>query len=357
MKNISVLKRLSRLIFVVLSVISIIFMSDVKTKTNASSCVSEIVIDADSKRILYESNSDIKRAIASTTKIVTAITVINNFDVKQTLTIKKEWTNIEGSSIYLKEGEIFTVEELLYGLMLRSGNDCAVSLACGLSGSISDFCLLMNKQAKDYGAENSHFINPHGLHEENHYSTAKDLAVITAHALKNEFFAKIVRTKSKKIGIGESARLLNNKNKMLNNYPYATGVKTGYTKKAGRCLVSSANKNGFNLVCVVLDCAPMFERSEELLQQAYSDYKRVLLAEGGKTLTYIEVEKTSYYIPVGVKNDIYYPLTKSELNDVKFEFDLCRLSRIPVDGKKEMGTIKILLKNRLLFNEKIFTIL
>lgn len=343
--------------FIIFCAILNIFTSNIKQKISADSTTSEIVIDADSKRILYSNNADIKRGIASTTKILTAITVIENYDISTQLTIKKEWTNIEGSSIYLKQGEILTAEELLYGLMLRSGNDTAVALAVGLAGDIETFCSLMNETAKKIGANNSNFTNPHGLSDESHYSTAYDLALITAYALKNPIFAKIVSTKSIKIGSGESERVLINKNKMLSRYPYATGVKTGYTKKAGRCLVSSANKNGFNLVCVVLNCGPMFERSEDLLQDAYSDYKRVLLLKGGEAITHVNVEKTSYFIPVGVKDDVYYPLKNDEQNEVKFDLKLYQLSKIPVNDKKEMGTIKISLKNRLLFNEKIFTIL
>ncbi len=353
------IKRIKPIItfFIILCAILNTFTSNIKQKINADNTTSEIVIDADSKRILYSNNADIKRGIASTTKILTAITVIENYDISTQLTIKKEWTNIEGSSIYLKQDEIFSAEELLYGLMLRSGNDSAVALAVGLAGDIETFCSLMNETAKKIGANNSNFSNPHGLSDESHYSTAYDLALITAYALKNPLFAKIVSTKSIKIGSGESERMLINKNKMLSRYPYATGVKTGYTKKAGRCLVSSAYKNGFNLVCVVLNCGPMFERSEELLQNAYSDYKQVLLLKGGETITHVNVEKTSYYIPVGVKNDIYYPLKDDEQNEVKFDLKLYQLSKIPVNYKKEMGTIKISLKNRLLFNEKIFTIL
>lgn len=345
-------------LFLILSAILSVFMSDVKPNNAvAEVSASEIVIDADSKRVLYESNADVKREIASTTKILTAITVIENFDVEKNVCVKKEWTNIEGSSVYLREGENLTVLELLYGLMLRSGNDCAVTLACSLSGDVKNFCNLMNETALKAGAENSNFANPHGLSNAEHYSTARDLALITAYALKNELFAKIVSTKKIKIGSGESTRVLINKNKLLSRYEYATGVKTGYTKKAGRCLVSSAEKNGFKLVCVVLNCGPMFERSEELFNKSYSEYKRVLLAEKGVTLAYANVEKTKIYLPLGVNENLYYPLKESEINDVKTDLNVYPLKKIPVDYKKEMGTIKISLKNRLLFDGKIFTII
>lgn len=342
----------------ILSAIFYIFTSNVKPKSAFCDATdSEIVIDANSLRVLSESNADIKRGIASTTKILTAITVIENFNVDSEVVIKREWTGIEGSSIYLREGESLTVKELLYGLMLRSGNDAAVALACSQCGSLQAFCELMNLTAKKVGAVNSNFVNPHGLSESEHYSTARDLALITAYALKNELFSQIVSTKSINIGKGESARTLINKNKMLYNYEYATGVKTGYTKNAGRCLVSSAEKNGFKLVCVVLNCAPMFERSEELLQKAYSEYKNVQLLVGGEAITYANVENTKLYVPLGVNENVYYPLTNDELNCIKFELQIGKISKIPIKSEKQMGTIKILLKNRLLFSKKIFTIL
>lgn len=355
-KNIKKIKALTFLL--ILSAILNIFTSNVKAHASSyDSNSSEIVIEANSMRVLYEHNADIKREIASTTKVLTAITVIENFNIDKNVVIKPEWTGIEGSSIYLKEGEIFTIKELLYGLMLRSGNDAAVALACSQCGSIKEFCKLMNKTAKKAGATNSSFVNPHGLSENNHYSTARDLALITAYALKNELFSQIVSTKSVTIGNGESARTLINKNKLLYNYKYATGVKTGYTKNAGRCLVSSAEKNGFKLICVVLNCAPMFERSEELFKKAYSEYKNVQLLTGGVAITYANVENTSFYLPLGVNENVYYPLKSDELNDVKFEININKINQIPVNGKKEMGTITILLKNRLLFSKKIFTII
>lgn len=359
MKNTIIKNKTKYFIFLlILSTILSVFMSNVKTKTAlCDSLPSEIVIDANSLRVLHENNADIKRGIASTTKILTAITVIENFNVDKKVVIKREWTCVEGSSIYLKEGENLTVKELLYGLMLRSGNDAAVALANALCGSEQSFCALMNKTAKKAGAINSNFVNPHGLSESGHYSTARDLALITVYALKNELFSQIVSTKSINVGSGESARTFINKNKMLYNYEYATGVKTGYTKNSGRCLVSSAEKNGFKLVCVVLNCAPMFERSEELLQKAYSEYKNVQLLAGGEAITYANVENTKFYIPLGVNESVYYPLAKNELDCVKFELEINKISKIPIKTEKQMGTIKILLKNRLLFSKKIFTIL
>ena len=333
-----------------------VFTTDVILKQTKAESYCEAVLAVDGGRILYENRSMERRPIASTTKIITAFTVIKNYDLKKQITVKKEWTGIEGSSVYLKEGETFTVEELLYGLMLRSGNDCAVTLACALAGSKKAFAEKMNDLAKECGATSSHFVNPHGLHDDEHYSTAYDLALITAKALKTDEFAKIVSTKKFTAG-GEEPRVWINKNKLLFNYEFATGVKTGYTKKAGRCLVSSAEKNGFKVVCVVLDCPPMFERSKELLESAFKKYKNVLLASKDRAVATVPVGKTNVYLPLYVKEDIYYPLTNDELYDVQIKILPDEIKRLPVKFCKECGSIKIYLKKQLLFDEKIFTII
>ncbi|MBO5889130.1 MAG: D-alanyl-D-alanine carboxypeptidase, partial [Clostridia bacterium] len=229
----------------IISLVLSFFLFKINTVSAYSVSQAECVIELNSLRVLSQNNKDIKLPMASTTKILTALTVIENFDINKTVEVKKSMTNIEGSSIYLKEGEHLTVKELLYGLMLRSGNDTAECLAQSLVCR-DNFIKLMNETAKKYGAVNSNFTNPHGLHDENHYTTAYDLALITAGAMKNPVFKEIVSTK--RINISNETenydRVLINKNKMLTFYEGRNGVKTGYTKKAGRCLVSSAERNG-----------------------------------------------------------------------------------------------------------------
>ena len=176
---------------------------------------------------------------------------------------------IEGSSVYLNPGERISYRDLLYGLMLRSGNDCAVALAIKTSGSVEKFVAKMNEVAKKAGAINSNFANPHGLDDEKHYSTADDLAKITAYAMKNDVFRTIVATKYHDTS-GEVSRCFKNKNKMLWNYDGAIGVKTGYTKKSGRCLVSAAEKDGKSFAVVVLNVNDMWGVSENLLNEAFS---------------------------------------------------------------------------------------
>ncbi len=333
--------------------ISIIYAESRCSKDFSSSCA-EIVIDAYSKRILYQNNIYEKKYMASTTKILTAITVIENANLDTLITVGKDTIGIEGSSIYLVEGEKLTVKDLLYGLMLRSGNDCAETLAKHVSGSNKAFSLLMNETAKKIGAVNSNFVNPHGLHDDNHYTTAYDLALISAYAIKNPDFLEIVSTKTVKIPYNnDQKRVLINKNKMLSQYEGATGIKTGFTKKAGRCLVSSANKKGLELISVVLNCPPMFERSKELLDNSFSMYKQYKLIESDFIIDFIESERGA--IPIHVKEDIVLPLTEYEYDNLNIVYDYP--NKISDFSTTEFGKIEIYVKNNLIFTEKIYTIL
>ena len=249
--------------------------------TTASACV---VMERDSGRILFQKDGTKRLPMASTTKIVTALTVLNNSSLDDVVTISNEACGIEGSSIYLRAGEKLSVKELLYGLMLRSGNDCAVALALHVGGSVQNFAQMMNQTAKNLGCTDSNFANPHGLHDENHYTTAKDLATITCNAIKNKDFADIVATKSVKIANDgyDYPRVLVNKNKLLNNFADADGVKTGYTKKAGRCFVGSATRNGMQVVAVVLNCVPMFEETAQMLDVSFANYQNVCIVPQNK---------------------------------------------------------------------------
>ena len=241
----------------------------------STSAKSAIVLERNSGQVMFEKNADHRLPIASTTKILTAITVIENTeDLNKTVTVPDVAVGVEGSSIYLQKDEKLRIIDLLYGLMLQSGNDCAVALACLTSGSVENFALMMNATARIAGASNSHFVNPHGLHDDRHFSTARDLALITAYAMRNETFRKIVATEVYKDCPFEGRdynRIIKNKNKILTTLEGGNGVKTGYTKEAGRCLVSSAERNGKEMICVVLSCGPMFEESGALIETAFAE--------------------------------------------------------------------------------------
>ena len=226
----------------------------------------ECVIELSSRRFLHEKNADEPLPIASTTKILTALIILSDCTLDEVVCIPAEAERTDGSSVYLRKGELRTVEELLYGLLLRSGNDCAVSLAVHHSGSVAKFAAVMNIRAALLGAERSRFCNPHGLPQKGHLSTARDLALITAEAYRHPEFARIVATEKVTTGEGENARVMYNKNKLLSSLEGANGVKTGYTTRSGKCLVGGAVVDGVQRISVLLGASgDMWSVTRELL--------------------------------------------------------------------------------------------
>ncbi len=295
----------------------------------------ECVAEVSSRRFLSETNADVPLPMASTTKILTAIVVIEDCDLDDTVRIPKEAEGVEGSSVYLRAGDPYSVRDLLYGLMLRSGNDCAVALALHHSASTKAFAAEMTRRAALMGAKDSKFVNPHGLPAAGHHTTARDLALIAAHALQNETFTEIVSCKF------YEPRGWKNKNKMLWDFEGAIGVKTGFTVQAGRCLVTAAERDGMRLVCVVLNCPEMYERSAELLDAAFGEYRMIPL-----------VDVAAGWEGYAVKGGFAYPLKKTELRKLRFATDL--LTPVP-QGKGELaGQLKISLENDLIFSENLY---
>ena len=214
--------------------------------------VAECAAELNTGKIFYAKNDSAKLPMASTTKIMTALIIIEECELDEVITVPDEAVGVEGSSIYLKKGERVSVRDLLYGLMLRSGNDSAVALAIHHSGSVQNFAARMNERALQLGADNTHFVNPSGLPDDKHFTTARDLCVIACAAMRNDTFKTVVSAKN----YTGQFRSFVNKNKALYSIEGANGVKTGYTLKAGRCLVASAEKDGMDVVCVVLNCPP-----------------------------------------------------------------------------------------------------
>lgn len=245
-------------------------------RAEAISARRAIVVDAVSGRVLFEKDPDERSLIASTTKIMTALVVCEQCNVLDRMRIPKEAVGIEGSSMYLREGEVLTLQELLYGLMLSSGNDAAVALAIYCGGTVEGFVELMNDKARLLGLSGTHFENPNGLDSPGHYSTARDLAKLAAYAMENPIFAKTVSTKTVKAG----ERYLRNHNKLLWQMDGADGVKTGFTKKAGRILVSSALQNQRRLIAVTINAPNDWQDHQMLLREGFSRYtlQRVVTA-------------------------------------------------------------------------------
>ncbi|MCF6096630.1 D-alanyl-D-alanine carboxypeptidase [Thermovorax subterraneus] len=248
--------------------------------------VAGVLMDVKTGQVLYEKNANQKLEPASTTKIMTAVLALERGNLSDTVTIRKEPTLVDGSRIYLEEGERLTLEQLLYGMMLNSGNDAAVAIAQHIAGSVSDFAKLMNEKAKSLGAENTNFVNPSGLPDKNHYTTAYDLALIARYALLNHpEFRKIVATKTFYIPWQgkEWDRTLINHNKLLWNFEGADGVKTGYTRSAGQTIVASATRNGWQLLAVVLKSQGrnIYADAKALLEYGFNNFeKRELIKKG-----------------------------------------------------------------------------
>lgn len=255
-------------------------------EVQAVSAQKAIVMDGITGRVLFEKHADEQSLIASTTKIMTALVVCEQCNVLDRMRIPKEAVGIEGSSMYLQEGEVLTLQELLYGLMLHSGNDAAVALAIYCGGTVEGFAELMNDKARQLGLQNTHFMNPNGLDCPGHYSTARDLAILAAYAMDNPIFARTVSTKTVTVG----NRSLHNHNKLLWQVEGADGVKTGYTKAAGRILVSSAVRQGRRLICVTIHDPNDWQDHSALLEDGFSRFTIRDIVKEGQVLGAAEVE-------------------------------------------------------------------
>lgn len=326
-----------------------------------TSAKSMIVLETTNNTILYNKNENEKLPMASTTKIITALTVIENCDdLDKLITIPKKATLVEGSSIYLREGEKLSIRHLLYGLMLQSGNDSALALALEFGdGSVEKFAHMMNETAKKCGAENSNFVTPHGLDYKNHFTTAYDLAKITSYALKNDVFKEIVSSKIYKIDGNEdcTSRTLINKNKLLSSLEGCIGVKTGYTSKAGRCLVSACERDGMQVVCVVLNCRPMFEESIDLINKAFSEYKKYEILSPYKFVSDVVVDEgESSTLRLYNKKGFSVVCKEKDLDKYTIIYNYDKKVKAPVQKDKVLGKVEIYLNNMLIFTEDLCSI-
>ncbi|AFK86896.1 MULTISPECIES: D-alanyl-D-alanine carboxypeptidase family protein [Thermoanaerobacterium] len=302
-----------------------------------------IVMDQRSGRILFEKNISEKLPMASTTKIMTLLLALEYGNLNDIVTVSKKAASVGGSSIWLSPGEKISMINLLYGLMLNSGNDAATAIAEHISGSVDKFVELMNKKAKEIGAYNTNFVTPSGLDIgiDNHYTTAYDLALITRYAFNNyNKFAEIVSTKEKTIpwdGKGYD-RYLRNKNKMLWQYEGADGVKTGFTNKAGRCLVASATRNGQRLISVVLNSGPMWEDTQKILDYSFANYTPIkIISKGQMVKTISVVNGKGKYLPLIYNSDFILPISKDEEINVKIDYSLPKSVKAPIGIGEKVG--------------------
>ncbi|MBQ4074206.1 MAG: D-alanyl-D-alanine carboxypeptidase [Clostridia bacterium] len=281
-----------------------------------------LLMEAETGRVLYESNAHTPLPMASTTKVMTALLALEQGNPDEMVIAGHNAFGVPGTSIYLSQGEQLTLREMLYGLMLASGNDAAVAIAEHISGSVPAFCQAMTERARALGCENTLFSTPHGLPAAHHHTTAYDLALITREAMGNPLFREIVSTQRASIPWAghDYDRVLNNKNRLLSSYPGATGVKTGYTKAAGRCLVFSAERDDMSLIGVVLNCPDWFDQAEALLDRGFQNWQMVTLLQQDEAIRRLPVENgQKESITVRASRDIAAPVKMDTWPDLAID--------------------------------------
>ncbi|HAZ37528.1 MAG TPA: D-alanyl-D-alanine carboxypeptidase [Clostridiaceae bacterium] len=310
-------------------------------------CSAAVLIDQNSGRILYGKNSDKKLAMASTTKIITAIVAIEKGDLGEKVCVSKKAVSVSGSTVGLKEGEKITLEELLYGLMLCSGNDAAIAIAEHIGGSADNFVALMNDKALKMGAYNTSFKTPHGLDADMHFTTAEDLAFITAYAMKNETFSRIVSTKEISNGItGKFNRKYANINKFLYRIEDADGVKTGYTGNAGKCLVASIKHPYGRYICVVLNSANRWNDAASLMKYAKENYSFIKIMGRDESLKQLRVYGgDKRYLNAKINDDLYIPVKEDEVNNLKVDAFIPSAMFSPIEEDEIIGNIVVFIND------------
>lgn len=295
--------------------------------------------EVSSEEFLYEKNAELRMPMASTTKIMTALTVADACGMDEVVVIGPEAVGIEGSSAFLRDGDSYTVRELLYALLLQSANDAAVALACYAGGGIDEFSAMMNEKANDIGLESTHFTNPHGLDDDEHFTTARELAIMGAELLKNEELGAIARTYKKTFTYGERTRTYINHNKLLLRCDGCIGIKTGYTRRSGRCLVGAALRDGVALICVTLDAPSDWSDQEKLFECGFNTVERVTLCQRGDHAYSINVIGGSCdRIRVSAKEDL--AITKKNVESAKIKYiELPRYIIAPVKVTDTVGRI------------------
>lgn len=332
-------------------IVFLILMIPINTSAYQTSATSSILMDTDNKRIIYESNSRDIRSIASISKIMTAIVAIESNKLNDKITISDEISTAYGSGIYIKQGEELTLKDLVYGLMLRSGNDAALAIAHYVGNGVENFVEMMNDKAKEIGMKDTTFNNPSGLDQEKgNYSTAYDMAILTSYAMQNATYRKITGTKKYKLKTNLNYYDWTNKNKLLTSYKYATGGKTGFTEKARRTLVTTASKDNINLVAVTLNDGNDFLDHQNLFEEAFNEYTNYTILKKGN----INITDEKYYKKheLYIKNDFNYILTDNEKDSVILKFELEK--KYDYKNNDKIGRVIVKIGEQKIYEESIF---
>ena len=321
-----------------------------------------VVFDRSSKTIILGKNEEHKVPMASTTKIMTAIILLENVkNLEEEVEVSKQAASIGGSRVGLKTGDKISYNDLLYGLMLCSGNDAATQIAISIGGSIEGFANIMNKKAKEMGLKNTSFVTPHGLDNKNHYTTALELAIMADYALNIEEFAKVVATQNYTVLINGYPKTIKNTNELLGNLEGVNGVKTGFTNGAGRCLVTSVIRNSFNIITVVLGADTKKQRTSDsikLIEYTYKNYELInleqIIEEEFKNWRQINEKRIKVYkgqennlkIKLGKIEYKNYPVLKTEKQNITIDINSRFNIEAPIEQNKKIGEIKITLNTR-----------
>ena len=337
-------------------------------ETNSRSCV---VIDRNTNTILYGKNENTQRKMASTTKIMTATIIIENCNLNETIEISKKAAGTGGSRLGLKTGDKITIKDLLYGLMLRSGNDAAVALAEYAGGDIKGFAELMNKKAYELGLTNTHFQTPHGLDSDEHYTTAYELALLSNYALNNTTFAQIVGTKNYTITINGYPKNLSNTNELLGNLDGVYGIKTGFTNGANRCLVSACKRNDMDIICVVLGADTKNYRTSDsikIINYIFDNFKPINIKEiiNKKFEKWKNENLDKFIINKGISQNIcleienidkpIIPIRKDLIDSINISIDCPNFFESPLLEKTVLGNINVTISENLTFNYNIYNL-
>ena len=335
--------------------IFIVLLTIFPLKVLALSASNSIVMDLNSGRILHENNINDQRLIASITKIMTCIVTIETADLNEEIEVGEEILKTYGSAIYIEVGEKLTLKDLLYGLMLRSGNDAAVVIAKNVAGSMENFALLMNEMANKIGMKNSYFYNSHGLEEDGeigNLSTAYDMALLTKYAMENKIFREIFGTKKYTVKTNYKTYSWTNKNKLLHNYEYITGGKTGFTEKARRTLVTTASSNNIDLVIVTLNDPNDFLDHKNLYEEIFRNYEAVKVLDKNN----FEIKEDTVYKndELYILKDVYIPVTKDEKKNIEIKYKLYN-NKNYLDNDK-VGVAEIYIKDSLIEEVNIYVL-
>lgn len=345
-------KIINRIIYI--SAFAIIFSCAFRINVSAMeinvNALNAIAMDSKTKTILYEKNAYMLVPMASTTKIMTALVAINYGNLDRKIEISDRAASIRGSTVGYKKGELISLRELLYGLMLRSGNDAAIAIAEGVAGSVDEFVKLMNEYAAQIGVYNTHFESPHGLDKDEHYSTAYDLAVITSKAKENELFNEIVSSKEVDGSSNGFSRSFHNINKILWQLPNANGVKTGYTGKAGKCLVSSVNIQGNDVIIVVLNSPSRWNETKKINDYIEKNYEFRKIFSKDDIVKEASVENGDDKLKAKTNKDIILPQKKGKEYKVKINIPYHNITA-PINEGAKVGSLDIYVDDKKVYSE------